>query len=118
MVLFGDDGIPPRSGTNCLDFQARDKKNCKSVTPVVIPNSSLPSSSLLDYVFSTPTNESILDLVSVSATNYSETLITVVLDTSTGGPGGSFGLCLSVLDAATTSSTTGMFTSLSWEGSV
>ena len=56
--------------------------------------------------------------MSVSATNHSETLLTVVVNTSTGGTGGWFGLCSSVSDDPTKFATTGLFNSLKWEGSV
>ena len=58
------------------------------------------------------------DLVSVSATNHYKTLLPVVVNTSTGGASGWFGICSPVLDALMTSSTTGMSISWYWEGRV
>ena len=66
-------------------------------------------------IFSTPRGDSVPDPVSVYATNYSKQLLNVVVNNSTGGSGGSFGICLSVLDAPKTYATIGMFTSSSWE---
>ena len=109
------------SGTKCLDFQAKDEQNCKLGTPVEIPNSSLPPAAThpppppFKDIFSTPTKESVPALVSVYETNHYKTLFTVVVNTSTGEPCGWFGMCSSVSDAPTTSATTGIYPSSSWD---
>ena len=103
------------SGKKCLDFQANNKHNRKSGTPVEIQNSSLPPESDLspnfEDIFSIPTKNSVPDLVSTSTANHSKTLITEVVNTSTGEAGGWFGFCSLVLDTPTTAATTGLFTS-------
>ena len=103
----------PRSGTKCLDYQPNDKQNCKSGTPVAIPNLSLPpvAEPPIKYLFSTPTEESVPYSVSVSATNHSKKLLTVVVNTSTGGASNLFGVFSPVSDAPKTSATTWMSTS-------
>ena len=110
----------PRSGTKCLDYQPNDKQNCKSGTPVAIPNLSLPpvAEPPIKYLFSTPTEESVPYSVSVSATNHSKKLLTMIVNTSTGGPRDCYGLYSPFLDAPTTSATTGIPNSLSWEVTV
>ena len=85
------------SGTKCLDFQVNNKQNRKSGTPVAVVNSSLsqaadPPPPFFEDILSTPTEDLVMDFVSVSNIDHSETLLTVVVNNSTGGPGGWFGL--------------------------
>ena len=62
----------PRSGTNCLGFQANDEQNRKLGTPVEINNLSLPPTANTPHPFedtaTTTTEESLPDSVSVSVT--------------------------------------------------
>ena len=80
------------SGEKFLDFQANNEKSRKLETPVAIPNLSLPLAAdppplPFEYIFSTPTEDSVPDLVGVSSTNHYETLLTVVVNISTRGGG-------------------------------
>ena len=56
--------------------------------------------------------------MSVSATDHSGTLLTVVVNNSTGGAGGWFGIFSPVLEDPTSYETIGMSTSFYWYGRV
>ena len=88
---------------------------------MVFPNSPLtpvtkPPPPPLKYKFSRPTFESVTASVMVYSTKDSETLLTVVVNTSTGGDGGWFGFCSQILDAPMKPATIGMSNSSSWGG--
>ena len=118
MVLFGNGGIPTTFRYKLSGFSgARREKSkigdsCGNSEFLTATGGRSPPN--LEDLFSTPTEDKVLASVSVSSTDHSETLLTVVVKTSTGGPVSWFGIRSSVLDAPTTSATTGIFTSLSW----
>ena len=68
------------------------------------------------YIFSRPTVDSVLDSVIISDINQSKKLLTVLVNTSAGGPGGWFCLWSPVLDTTKTNPTPGTSTSLSLMG--
>ena len=113
----------PYSGIKCLVFRLMTRKiaNRGLLQQLRIYHChcrlSPPPPSFKD-LFSTPREDIVPDLLSVSFTDNSETLPTVVANTSTGGPGGWFGICSYVLNAPMAYTVIVMFTSSSWEGSV
>ena len=81
-----------------------------------IPNSPLPPAAGLPpspfkYILSITIEEIAPYLVIVSATYHYKKLLTMVVNTSTGGPGDWFGICSSISDALMTSATAGISTS-------
>ena len=120
MVLLSDDGLPTTFRYKLSGFLG--ERRAKSKIGDSCGNSKFVTSTRglsppnFEDIFSTPTEKSVPAFVNVSATDHSKTLLAVVVNTLTGEASGYFGLCLSVLDAPTTSATTGMFNSSTWEG--
>ena len=112
MILLGNGGIPTVFRYKLPEFSG--KRRAKSQIGDSCGNSQFftatggRSTPKFEDVFSAPTEYSVLDLGSVSVTYNSEKLLTVVVNTSTWGTGGWFGLCSSIVDALTTSATTWM----------
>ena len=119
MVILIDGGIPTKFRYKLSGFSSKRRgkskigDSCGSLESITATGGRSPPN--FEYTLSTPTEDIVPYLVSVYTTEHSRTLFTVVVNTSTGVPGGWFCLCLSLLDVLTIYVSTDMFTSSSWE---
>ena len=96
MVTFSDNRIPNIFRYKVSGFSGDQQEKSQIEYPYIISelatatgSQPLPS---LEYLFLRLTVDSVPALVSVSATNHYKILLTVVVNTSAGGPGIWFGL--------------------------